>query len=39
MKEADEAIEFFLFGFRIQKYGPEHPKFMVIGSILDNRSY
>jgi hypothetical protein len=31
-----DAIEFLLFGFRIQHYGPEHPKLMVIGSTLDN---
>jgi hypothetical protein len=39
MEEAGDAIEFLLFGFRIQHYGPEHPKFMVINNILDNVSY
>ncbi|CAF1439201.1 unnamed protein product [Rotaria sordida] len=28
MEEAGDAIEFLLFGFRIQHYGPEHPKFL-----------
>ncbi|CAF0755261.1 unnamed protein product [Didymodactylos carnosus] len=36
MEEAGEAIEFLLFGFRIQHYGPEDPKFMVIGTEFDN---
>jgi hypothetical protein len=30
MEEAGDAIEFLLFGFRIQYYGPQHPIFMVI---------
>ncbi len=38
MEEAGDAIEFLLFGFRIQHYGPQHPKFMVIDRILDNMS-
>jgi hypothetical protein len=36
MEEASDAIEFLLFGFRIQHYGLQHPKFMVIDCILDN---
>ena len=30
MEEAGEAIEFLIFGFRMQHYGPEEPTFMVI---------
>ena len=33
MEEAGDAIEFLLFGLRIQHYGPEHPKFMVISML------
>lgn len=39
MEEPGDAIEFLLFGFRIQHCGPEHPKFMVIRRTLDNMSY
>ena len=30
MEEAGEAVEFLMFGFRIQHYGPEDPKFLVL---------
>jgi hypothetical protein len=36
MEEAGDAIEFLLFGFRIQHYRSQRPKFMVIDCILDN---
>ncbi|CAF3562707.1 unnamed protein product [Rotaria sp. Silwood2] len=40
MEEAGDAIEFLLFGFRIQHYGPEHPKFMIDEIVTKfNKSY
>ncbi|UJR19532.1 hypothetical protein I4U23_022662 [Adineta vaga] len=40
MEEAGDAIEFLLFGFRIQHYGPEHPKLMIDEIVTKfNRSY
>jgi hypothetical protein len=30
MEEAGEAVEFLIFGFRIQHYGAVEPKFLVI---------
>jgi hypothetical protein len=39
MEEAGEAVEFFMFGFKIQHYGPEESKYIVIYSTLDNDEY
>ncbi|CAM4836924.1 unnamed protein product, partial [Rotaria magnacalcarata] len=40
MEEAGEAIEFLLFGFRIQHYGPELPKFRIDEVVTKfNKSY
>src|SRR5262245_24035096 len=29
MEESGEAVEFLIFGFRLQHYGPKQPKYMV----------
>ncbi|CAF1999772.1 unnamed protein product, partial [Rotaria magnacalcarata] len=37
MEEAGEAVEFLMFGFKIQHYGPQEPKYMVTygGLVID----
>ncbi|CAF4439728.1 unnamed protein product, partial [Rotaria magnacalcarata] len=40
MEDAGEVIEFLLFGFRIQHYGPELPKFMIDEVVIKfNKGY
>jgi hypothetical protein len=39
MEEAGEAVEFLMFGFKIQHYGPEEPKYIVIYIKLNDDEY
>jgi hypothetical protein len=39
MEEAGEAVEYYMFGFKIQHYGPEQPKYNIIYTKLDHDEY